>query len=75
MNDWITDGTWKATEERRAVKHWCSRETNSTKMEELRQEHKQNNGAVKEKTKRNRKTNIHEGHRPTTGLKMIPGRP
>ena len=58
--DWITDDTWKATEERRAIEHRCNRESDSTKKEELRKEYKQKNRAVKKKTKRDRKSYIDE---------------
>ena len=58
--DWITDDTWKAIEERRAMKHRCNRESDSTKKEELRQEYKQKNRAVKKKTKKDRKSYFDE---------------
>ena len=58
--DWITDDTWKAIEERRAITHKYNRESDSTKKEELRQEYKQKNRAVKKKTKRGRKSYIDE---------------
>ena len=58
--DWITDDTWKAIEERRAINHRCNRESESTKKEELRQEYKQKNRAVKKKTKQDRKSYIDE---------------
>ena len=58
--DWIANDTWKAIVERRAIKHRCFRKPDSTKKEEMRQEYKQKDRAVKKKTKRDRKMNIHE---------------
>ena len=58
--DWITDDTWKAREERRAIKQRCNKETDSTEEEELRQVYKQKNRAVKKKTKTDRTSYIDE---------------
>ena len=75
MKVWITGDTWKAIEERSAIKHRCYREPDSTKKEELRKEYKQKDRAVKKKSKREGRKYVHEGHRGKTGLQMTPGRP
>ncbi len=58
--DQISDDTWQSIEERRDLRHKYSREPNTGKNEQLRQEYQQKDRMLKKKTRRDKRRHVSE---------------